>query len=338
MLVLYNISIAQTVGEKILKMQEGIEREDLIEIFVKANYSSCYTCMPIYVMSDSYNGYTIISGEGLFCYYKYAFGDSVQSKILLKNNYNNYYNFAKNLLLKGDSIRLNSKELYNREQGWEFKPFTIIDSIINYPEGKKQELIDLAFGESGFMKKDTYLRNLDQHGSLILKLFEWGIFTLYWDEYLDYGLFNYTMFDSRIRHEPADMINDCLIMFLEHINNTQSNTIYILTDFYPYNFDFRSDEKLTKKGIEYVSLEELRNSESNDITLATSLKKGVRIVHYCGIFLESDLLTISFSENIMFLQEEGFLARHAPNIKGNFIYQYSPLTKKWNFIETKYDD
>jgi len=183
MFVLGNIGIAQTATQILLNLQESIEKEELVERYVRAMGNGFATCIPVFVSSDSYNGYAIISGDDLFFYYIDEFLDSVQSQ-----NFSNedYRTFAKNLLLQKDTIKL----VYKKYQpNWKFRSFQVVDSIMNYSYDKKQELIDLAFGD------DTSLKELDskpiyQLGSIVLKLFEWGIFMMDWDYPPYYRLFD----------------------------------------------------------------------------------------------------------------------------------------------------
>lgn len=328
--VLCNIGIAQTDRQRTLDLQEGIEKEELIRKFVKIIADGFSTCIPVYVSSDSYNGYVILSGNDLFWYYR----EVLDSIPLQKSSMKDYYIFATNFLLNKDTIKLASKEML---KSWEYHKFSIVDSIINYPEEKKQELIELAFDENGYIREESGSgHTLYQQGSLILKLFEWGILVASGGIPLTYALFDYTPFDGRIGSEPADMINDCMIKFLEHIN-PQSDDIYVFTDGYQYCFGFRHDEELRKENIKYITYEELRNQKSDTI-FSELLKHGIRTVDYRGIFLENDLLIISFYENIIFTNEEGRLAKYDPEIQGNFIYLYFPSKKKWNFVEAEYKE
>ena len=96
--------------------------------------------------------------------------------------------------LQTDTIKFTSKEM---PKHWEYyHTFSIVDSIMNYPKGKKQELLELAFDENAIMRKGTDSRfSLYQIGSLILKLFEWNIFMIHWNDGSGssyYELYDYT--------------------------------------------------------------------------------------------------------------------------------------------------
>jgi len=323
---------AQTNRQRILDLQEDIDRTELIEKYVKVIGNGFSTCMPVFIISDLYTGYAIIGGDDLFSYYKKEYLDSNQAK---KMSMKDYYTFAANLLLNKDTIKFVSKEL---PKFWGQK-VSIVDSIVNYPYEKKQELIDLAFGDDALMKRETNSRNtLYQPASTILKLFEWGIFMMYWDDPPSYELYDYTQFDGRIGSEPADMINDCLIKFLAHINPQSDHNIHIMTDFYPRCFYFRDhEEELSGEKITYIAYKELINSQS-DTTFSKLLENGISVIDYCGLFLENDLLTISFYKNIITQSEERGRLSSSQEVRGDFIYQYSPTKKKWYFIEAKYEE
>ena len=328
--VLSNISIAQTNKQRILDLYEDIERTELIEKYVKIIADGISTCIPVFVLSDSYKGYAIIGGDELFWYYKNEILDSIQAK---KMSMKDYYTFATNFVLNRDTIKFVSKEL---PKFWGHK-FSIVDSIVDYPYEKKQELIDLAFGDDALMKRKTNSWDILYHPeSIILKLFEWDIFLIYGDDDGTYGLYAHTSYDGRIGSEPADMINDCLIKFLAHINPQSDHNIYIVTDFYPLCFYFRNEEELNNEKIIYSTNRTLRDGLSDTI-FSELLESGITVVDYCGLFLEKDSLTISFEENIITKSEEKGRLASFPKIKGNFIYQYLPLKKKWIFIEAKYD-
>ena len=182
MLVSCNIGNAQTATRILLNLQDSIGKEDLLEKYIRALGNGFATCIPVFVSSDSYKGYAIISGDDLFYYYRDEYLDSVQSR-----NFSNedYYAFAKNLLLQKDTIKLAFKKY---QHNW-FKAFQIVDSIMNYSYDKKQELIDLAFENDGSMKESN-LKPIYQLGSIVLKLFEWGIFMMDWDAPPYYRLFD----------------------------------------------------------------------------------------------------------------------------------------------------
>ncbi len=323
-----NICIPQTNRERILNLQENIKKEELIEIFVKVFGDGVSTCIPVFLISDSYVGNAIIGGDELFSYYKYEILDSAESKTILMKD---FYNFTVDLLLKNDTIKLGSKEFYNYKRGWEFQIFSTVDSIINYPKEKKLSLINLAFGEDGIMRKKIDSNSyVYQPGSLILKLFEWGIFMIYTENPPNYQLFDYTMFRNIDKSgEPTDMINDCLISFLDHIKDFQN--LYVMTDYYPYNFYFR-DNEMDERQIKYITTEEL-NNKSN----AMLLKDGIRVVYLEDIKLENDLLKLKFSESTIIMNKNKQLAKIPPINTGDFTYQYSPITQNWNLIELKYD-
>jgi hypothetical protein len=165
-------------------LQESIGKEKLIERYIRAIGNGFSTCIPVFISSESYNGYAIINGDDLFFYYKDEVLDSIQSQNFSDAD---YFTFAKNLLLQKDMIKLIFKK--SGSKSWTHKKFQIVDSIMNYSYDKKQELIDLAFEDDASMKKINS-KPIYQSGSLVLKLFEWGIFLMEWDTLMNYYLFD----------------------------------------------------------------------------------------------------------------------------------------------------
>lgn len=327
-IIFCNFCNAQTTRQQILDLQKNIGKEKLIEKFVTIFGDGISTCMPVNISSDYFKGKAIIDGEGLFSYYKYEILDSIESQ---KMDMEDYYKFATNLLLKNDTIHLGSRKLYDNKLGWEFQTFPIIDSIINYPKDKQAKLINSAFDENGMMKVDpvsnTYLY---QPGSLILKLFEWGILIIDAEDLPAYFLFYHSMLDElkKLGQQPSDMINDCLTTFIDHISDAKE--LYLLTDYYPYNFEFR-DFETNKKNINYISIEEMRNSENIKL-----LENGIRVIFYEGMILDKDSLLFKFSESDMIMRNEKQLKRIMPINSAEYFFQYSPETQDWNFTEVKY--
>ena len=192
MLASCNIGVAQTGRQILLNLQESTGKEELLDRYVRALGNGFATCIPVFVASDSCNGYTIISGDDLFYYYRDEFLDSVQSKNFSDED---YFTFAKNILLQKDTIKLVFKK-YNGNS-WKFNAFQIVDSIMDYSYDKKQELIDLAFEDDGSMK-ELDSKPIYQVGSIVLKLFEWGILMMDWDAPPYYRLFDIAFPQSSI--------------------------------------------------------------------------------------------------------------------------------------------
>ena len=236
-----------------------------------------------------------------------------------------YYDFAKKILLLKDTLKFTGSQMSDAENDWVFSPVSAVDSIINYPEEKKEELIKLTFDENAVIRDPI---NID-FGALITKLIEWNVFVVQIQgDIIFISLFDYTIFQDS-NGEPTDMINDCLISFLDHIGDVQN--LYVMTDYYPYNFYFR-DNEMDERQIKYITTEELGNKSNTKL-----LKDGIRVVYLDGMKLENDLLKFKFSESTIIMKKKRQLAKIPPMNSGDFIYQYSPITQSWSLIEVKYD-
>lgn len=289
---LCNLLHAQETDSAYVAGLSNIKRDKIIELALNDDIFFC-----INILTPGYEGKAIVENHELIDYHR-------------KNNMGfSYEEWAKNLLIAGDTLLLLGDELTYHK----------VDSIIQWDEKKKDKLL------TQFLKKNNvYHINYN----VIARLFEWNILIAETEYHSGPTLerFNYKRMLKISQGDVMNtLLNQSLMMFMDSLD--EKNIVYLVANYYPYNFKFDNY---------FIDNSKVKFFTSKNPDNPKYWKRGVRLVRLYYMDLKDDKFVLGLDESII-EKKRGEKIRYFRTVQKDiqFTYSYKLDELEWKLEKIK---